>query len=564
MFRWKKQTHVSSEISPEEILLDAHNLPDYDAGRLEGRINRPIGTRALVPPIILLVATALVVIGRAGQLMALEYGHYEQLSENNRLGHSRILAERGIIYDRTGVELVWNAPYIEAGVVEQYHERVYATSTGSGHVLGYVRMPARDTKGVLYREGVEGVAGVELAYDKMLRGVDGTKIIETDARMDVVSEGLLEAPVSGRPLHLTVDARLQEALNKSIAELADRTPFTGGAGMLFDIQTGEILALTSYPEYEPSALVQGDAKKIASYATDPRTPYLNRAMAGQYTPGSIVKPYIAIGALNEGIVKPETSFVSTGSLRLANPYNPGQYTVFNDWRAHGVVDLKRAIAVSSDVYFYYVGGGFGAQEGLGITRIDEYMRLFGFGMPTGISLEGERFGTLPTPAWKAKMFPDDPDWRIGNTYHTAIGQYGMQVTLVQVVRAVAALANGGLLLTPRIETDYTQYGARAVDIPKEYLKIVREGMRDGVLDGTAKGLDVPYVTVAAKTGTAEIGLGKDFVHSWVTGFYPYDKPRYAFVILMEHGPRENLYGATFAMRQFLDWMHTNAPEYLSE
>ncbi len=556
----KKRT--SAEITPEEILLDASNLPEYSTGRLEGRLVSPVGPRALRPLAVLLIIAALVVLGRAGDLMAVNGATYKQLSENNRLGRSLLFAERGLIYDRNGVELAWNVPHEENGVRDTFDERAYATTTGLAHVLGYVRLPARDANGVLYRDGISGVSGVELSYDDYLRGDFGTRLVETDARMHVVSESILKEATPGKPLHLTIDTRLQTQLYDTIAKLAERIPFTGGAGVIMDVHTGEILALTSYPEYDPNALVSGNRALIAQYATDPRTPYLDRVVDGQYTPGSIVKPYIAVGALTEGVVNAQKTFVSTGALRLANPFDPGTYSVFTDWRPQGIVDLRRALAVSSNVYFYIVGGGFGDQEGLGIDRIDKYMQLFGFGMPTNIALEGERFGVIPSPAWKATTFPNDPEWRIGDTYHTAIGQYGVQVTPIQVVRAVAALANGGNLLTPRLETDITQYGARQLDLDPDYLATVRGGMRDAVLDGTAKGLNVPYMDIAAKTGTAELGVTKDYVNSWVTGFYPYENPHYAFVVLMEHGPRANELGGVFVMRTLFDWMRTHLPEYL--
>jgi penicillin-binding protein 2 len=496
--------------------------------------------------------------------MVLGAEHYSNLSERNRLGHSLLLAERGIIYDRNGVELAWNIPHIEDGKYEIYDERAYASTTGISHILGYIRMPARDNSGVLFREGIEGISGVELAYDETLRGINGTEIVETNAQMDIISKSLLEKAVSGEALQLTIDVRLQKALNDKIKELADDIPFKGGAGVFMDIETGEILAMTSYPEYDTNAIISGNEEKIASYNTDERTPWINRTLAGQYTPGSIVKPFLAASALNEGIVTPETTFLSTGALRLVNPYNPGQYSVFNDWRAHGVVDLKRAIAVSSNVYFYYIGGGFGEQKGLGITKIEKYMKMFGFGEVTGITLEGERTGTIPSPDWKKETFPDDPVWRIGDTYHTAIGQYGFQVTPLQAVRALSALANGGSLITPRIEAMYTPYMSKKITIPDEYLAQSRAGMRLAVTDpnGSARGLNVSYVNVAGKTGTAEVGISKNYTHSWVMGFYPYEKPKYAFVVLMEHGPRANLFGGTYVMRQFLDWMHENTPEYL--
>lgn len=562
LFRRKKNKHKDTLISPEEILLDASNLPSFAPNTLGGRLNTPIGPKALQPLILLMLLTGILLFARTGQLMVLGGEKYKTLSEGNRLGHSTIFSERGIIYDRNGVELAWNIPHIEDGLYEEYDERAYATTTGIGHVLGYVRMPKRDKSGVLFQEGIEGISGVELTFDEQLRGVNGIKIVETDARMDVVSEGLLEKPVSGEALHLTIDVRLQEALYGFIGELAEEVPFSGGAGVIMDVKTGEIIAMTSYPEYSPNALISGNTELIESYSSDARTPYLNRTLAGQYTPGSIVKPIMATAALNEGIVKSDTTFLSTGSLRLANPYHEGQYSVFTDWKAHGVVDLRRALAVSSNVYFYYVGGGFGNQEGLGITRIEKYMRMFGLGASTGIALEGERFGTIPSPEWKEKTFPTDPDWRIGDTYNTSIGQYGFQVTPIQMVRAVGAIANGGLLLTPRLDTNFTRYTTRKMDIPEEYFQIVRAGMRDSVTEGIATGLNVPYTQVAGKTGTAEIGVNKDHVHSWITGFFPYEKPRYAFAVLMEYGPRKNVLGGVYVMRKFLDWMHVNTPEYL--
>lgn len=552
------------EITPDEILLDAHNLPAYDPRRLEGRINQPIGTGAFR---LLWFGIALVggaVLARAGDLMLVKGAHYRELSEENMLGHSRIIPERGVITDRQGRELAWNVPLSREGTPEEFSGRAYATTSGSAHVVGYVRLPARDVHGVLYRTDTEGVAGAEQVFDALLRGTPGTKIVETDARMAEVSTGILEPPKPGASLTLSIDANLNYGLYEAMRELADRAPFTGGAGVIMDVATGELVALTSYPEYAPQAFVAGDQELIDAYASDLRLPYLDRVVSGQFTPGSIVKPYLAVAALEEGIVQPETSFVSTGALRLANPYAPDQYSLFTDWRAHGVVNLRRALAVSSNVYFYYIGGGFGSQEGLGIGRIESYLRRFGFGAPTGSGLLGEASGVLPSPSWKAATFPDDPTWRIGDTYHTSIGQYGTQVSPLQVVRAVASLANGGILLTPRIETAHTPYSAHSINVDDVMLRIVRDGMRDGVLDGIALGLNVPYLAIAAKTGTAEIGTGKDFVHSWVTGFFPYEKPRYAFVVLMEHGPSHNLFGATAAMRTFFDWMREHAPEYVRE
>jgi penicillin-binding protein 2 len=227
--------------------------------------------------------------------------------------------------------------------------------------------------------------------------------------------------------------------------------------------------------------------------------------------------------------------------------------------------MRRALAVSSDVYFYEIGGGFEDQPGLGIARLNAYFSLFGFGENDEKGFWGGPAGVVPSISWKEKVFPGDP-WRVGDTYFTAIGQYGFQVTLVQVMKALAALANDGIYMSPTIIKSATSSPVlgTALSIDPVNLKIVREGMRQGVTLGTASGLDVPYVEVAAKTGTAELGVSKAFVNSWVTGFFPYKNPRYAFVVMMERGPRANVFGATYVMRQLFDWMHIYTPKYFTE
>ena len=185
-----------------------------------------------------------------------------------------------------------------------------------------------------------------------------------------------------------------------------------------------------------------DEVKIGSYYKDTSNPFLNRVISGLYAPGSIVKPFLAFAALEEKVISPEKEIISTGQILVLNPYNPDKPSIFKDWKAHGAVDMKRAIAVSSDVYFYEIGGGFGSQKGLGIDRIKKYLEIFGFTKKTGFDFQKEATGVIPDPAWKEKTFNGEI-WRIGDTYNTAIGQYGLQITPIQAVTAVAALANGG-------------------------------------------------------------------------------------------------------------------------
>jgi penicillin-binding protein 2 len=224
------------------------------------------------------------------------------------------------------------------------------------------------------------------------------------------------------------------------------------------------------------------------------------------------------------------------------------------------VDVRHAIAVSSDVYFYEVGGGFEGQKGLGIDNLDKYLRLFGFGSPSGLSGFDEPSGTIPTPEWKLKNFGGDP-WRVGDTYHTAIGQYGVQVTPLQAARAVASIANGGFLVTPTLIASSTPE-RKDLGLSSHILDVVKEGMRLSVTEGTAAAVNLPYIKMGGKTGTAQVGVKNEYVNSWIVGFFPYDKPKYAFAIVLERAPAGTLFGAPAAAADFFAWMREHAPDYL--
>jgi len=560
--RFRKRGKPSVEIYPDEIFLDSENLPDFDVHQFEGRIEKPISLTTIVSLSVVFSLLLIVLLGRSWVLQARDGSIYASKSEANRLKETILFSQRGAIFDRFGTKLAWNA----LGEDGDFSIRAYTKDAGFSHVLGYVKYPAKDKYGVYYRNDFQAMDGVEKYFDDILSGSHGVKIVETDALGEVKSESTLRSSVDGANLTLSIDARLEKKLYEAIRDLANRVGFTGGGGAIMDVHTGEIVALTSYPEYDNAVMSSGaDAAKITKYFSDIRKPFLNRVTSGLYTPGSIVKPYVAIGALEEGVITPEKQILSTGSISVPNPYDPEKKTVFNDWKAHGLVDMQHAIAVSSNVYFYEVGGGYGDQPGLGIDRINKYLSLFNLGTSPESGFFSGPDGTIPSPEWKDRVFPGDP-WRIGDTYYTAIGQYGFQVTPLQMLRAVSSIANGGILLHPTIlsiaSSTIPVLPGELLPVSEDHLKIVRGGMRLGAQIGSASGLNVPYVAVAAKTGTAELGVFKQFVNSWVTGFFPYENPRYAFVIIMEHGSRTNLYGGTYVMREMLDWMHENTPEYL--
>ncbi len=246
---------------------------------------------------------------------------------------------------------------------------------------------------------------------------------------------------------------------------------------------------------------------------------------------------------------------------MPNPYDPAHPSIFKDWKALGAMDVRGAIAYSSDVYFYTVGGGFGGQKGLGIERLAYWFRLFGYTTPTGIELSREATGFVPTPAWKEETL--DEDWRIGDTYHTAIGQYAMQITPLEAVRSIAAIANGGKLVKPTILAGQAPQG-ESIAVSQDALQIVREGMRKGATEGTSVGLnDLSFVHLAGKTGTAQLGFHNEYYNSWAVGFFPYEHPKYAYAVVMERGPAGNAVGGIYVMHQFLSALHASAPEYFT-
>lgn len=552
----KRRRGREHELAPDEIFLDSSNLPDFDHARLEGRLERPVSRGAFFGLSLATVVLFSALFVQAGTLEIVKGDAYATQSEKNRLRPEVIFAERGAITDRNGAPLAWN----EAGE-DGYPDRKYLPF-GFSHILGYVSYPEKDKAGNYYDTEIVGLAGVEKAFDERLAGVNGTLLIEEDARGDVESQGTIVAAKNGDTLALSIDARAQEAFASAIKELADKIPFKGGAGILMDVTTGEIHALVSYPEYDSNILSAGSPRDvIASYNTDSSEPYLDRPVSGLYTPGSIVKPMIAAGAFNDGIISAEKEIVSTGSISIPNIYDPSNPTIFRDWKAHGATNMREAIAVSSDVYFYTVGGGFGGQKGLGIERLDYWYRTFGFTTKTGIEIAGENTGFIPTPAWKEETY-DEP-WRIGNTYHTSIGQYSMQITPLEAIRAVAAIANSGKLLKPTLIKDAAIQG-ESIPVSQEGLRIAREGMRLGVTEGTSIGLN-PYseVRAAGKTGTAQLGVNNEYYNSWSVGFFPYDKPKYAWVVVMERGPAGNATGGIYVMSQVFSKLRQTAPEYFS-
>lgn len=566
---WKQKKR--KRVAFEEIFMDSSNLPSFNQGRMEGKRELPITVYNVGVVAVVFVLIALWFLWKMYSLQITQGAEFRDISENNSLDTTVIIAERGVVYDRNGELLAWNEPDKEG--VYSFPVRAYTDRMGLGQLIGYVSYPLKDKKGFYYRTEYIGRNGVESSYNNILSGTNGQQIIETDALGVVIGEHVVDAPMSGDELTLSLDVRLSEAMYNIIATSSIKAGFRSGAAAIMDVHTGEILAMTSFPSYDPEVMADGDdVDLIAEYNTDPQFPFLNKVFAGVYVPGSVVKPFVAYAGLVEGIITEHTRIYSNGALVIPNPYTPSQPSRFADWRAQGDVTARDALAYSSNVFFYLVGGGLPQNAvpqagldypfpGLGIAKLNEHFEFFGFGQKTGIILANEQTGLVPSPEWKQEVF--DEDWRLGNTYHSSIGQFGWQVTPLQMLVAYSALANGGRFFVPQILKDaQPEYVDKELDM--RALEIVREGMHmtTNAERGTALALGRQAIPVAAKSGTAEIGYGNQFVNSWAAGYFPYEEPKYAFILMMDKAPRSNRLGATTIMGEVITWMEKNTPKYL--
>lgn len=559
LFR-KRDLTGGGDIAPDEIFLDSQNLPDFNTDQFEGRIEKPISRNVFTMVYLFIFIVGSIFVYKVWNLQIEDGDVFRTRSDNNSLHKTFIYADRGVIFDRNNVPLAWN----EANPnTDDYSLRAYATSTGLSTILGYIKYPSKDSSGFYYQEKFVPKDGMEKIYNDYISGKDGTKIVETDVRGNVVSESVVDKPVDGENLQTSIDIRLQRRLYASLLDIADRAGYKGGAGIIMDVHTGEILASSNFPEYDSKVMTDGsNSKKINEWLNSSNHPFLNRVVQGLYTPGSIMKLFVAMGVLDQKVISPTKQILSTGSITIPNPFYPDKPSVFMDWKAHGLADLRRAIAVSSNVYFYEVSGGYKDQKGIGIGNLDRYVAMFGFGTTTNINFMGEKYGTIPSPEWKKKAFNGE-EWRVGDTYNTSIGQYGFQVTPLQVVRAVGAIATDGKILTPTfIKNTGQPVEIKEVGLNPSDYKIVKEGMRQGVTEGTSQAINFPFVKVASKTGTAQIGVAKDEVNSWVVGFWPYENPKYAYAVVMERGSKNNQFGAVLVMQEFLNWVSVYAPNYL--
>lgn len=446
--------------------------------------------------------------------------------------------------------------------------RYYPQGTLTAHVVGYTGLVSEDELEQLDPEQYTntsqvGKIGIEGYYEKLLHGSVGIRQVETNAEGRAVRQVSYTQPVPGSDLYLSIDVKLQEAAEKALGK-AD------GAVVAIDPTTGEILALVSRPSYDPNLFASGiDPDDYAKLQDDPHQPLFNRALRGQYPPGSTVKPFLGLAALDYNVVNPFADLMCPGYFYL--PSNPNPY---RDWRAggHGETNMVKAIAQSCDVYFYTVA------MKLGIDRVHDFLTQFGLGQPPGVDMVGALSGVIPSPEWKRRTL--HKPWYLGETVITGIGQGYMLVTPLQLAAATATLAMHGQRFLPHtlhavgdplsgVVSDTTPQALPSVVVntPGAWdliVKAMSEVTRPG---GTASlsGIGAKYA-IAGKTGTAQVHAKKLGVmgeedesdvpqelrdHAVFIAFAPAAAPRIAIAVLVEHGGGGGAVAAPVA-RQVMD------------
>ena len=487
--------------------------------------------------------------------------------------------------------------------------RDYPSGALTSHIVGYMgHIPADqlaqyEDQGYRQDEQV-GLAGLETSFEDALRGKPSRQTIEVDVhgrRVRTVGEPDPAQP--GHNLVLSLDLDLQRAATEALQEALDNSEgfkkSAEGVAIAMDPRNGKILALVSLPSYDNNLFAKGITTEAWNALTsDPNLPLFNRAISGQYPPGSIFKTIVAAGGLQEGTITARSRLgdgfdgSNDGVIWLPNEYFPWDRSMaqpFVSWNAklgfgHGMITVRDALAVSDDIFFYELGGGYPDRYvGLGSKGIGDYARAFGLDAVTGIDVPGEASGHVPDSKWKRHTYAEN--WLTGDTYNMSIGQGYLLTTPLQMTSATAAVANRGSLWKPQIVdhiTDdkgnivqpYQPKLLREVPVDPKDLDVVREGMFGAVNwpNGTAARVRVPGVVVAGKTGTAEFARDEDKdgepdrdekdnlpTHAWFTSFAPYNDPEIVVTVFVANGGEGSAVAAPVATKILQAYFDKNPP-----
>jgi penicillin-binding protein 2 len=509
------------------------------------------------------------ILSRLEESLNLESGSIEKILESADMEkqNSIILARELKVDDVIKIKNLNLSPVR----VEDDFERSYYGEGTFSHIVGYTgSVSEKDVKAdaSLSYNDIIGKSGIESYYDKELRGEDGKIINYRNAKGEIVGNKLLSEAANGFQFHSTIDSGLQSYFSDSLERTLRRLGSGAGTGIAINPQNGKILSLVSLPSFDNNEIKSADL-------INPAKPFFNRAVSGEYAPGSTIKPLVAFAALKEGLISPEKQIFSAGYIEIPNPYNPEKPSRFPDWKANGWVNLYSAIARSCNIYFYAIGGGFGDVKGLGIERLNEYWGKFGLGRKTGIDLPGEKIGFLPDENTKEESGGEI--WRIGDTYNVSIGQGDLLVTPLQLINYTSAIANGGKFYRPFVidkiadgkgnsVREISPEIIRDISADAEEIKLVQSAMLDtvGKSYGTANLLSDLPISAAAKTGTAQIE-GNTKINALFIGYLPAEAlekagapldKQIAILVLVEDA-KEGALNAVPVANEVLRWYYEN-------
>ena len=438
-------------------------------------------------------------------------------------------------------------------MVENDFRRSYPKGSFFSSVIGYT---GQNESG-----SIVGKTGLESYYDDKLRGTDGVYMYRRDARGSTLDERLQSPAQSGLPITTTIDAELQEYFYHRMSEGLRVLGLTSGVGMAIDPRNGEVRALVNFPSYDNNLFVTpGVGKQRVALFNDKNLPLFNRAVSGAYNPGSTIKPLVAIAGLREGVIDSTTTIYSKGYIEIPNPYvpdRPAKFVEFNQ-KVLGWVDVRSALAKSSNVFFASVGGGFEKIKGLGIERLREYWQQFGLGQKTGIDLGPEIAGFLPSPAEKLERTRQS--WRLGDSFNVSIGQGDLLVSPIQLLNYIALIANNGIAYKPHLVLKIGENAVRpevSIDHSNWLAELsqAQRGMREGVVEsyGTAHALSGLSIEVAAKTGSAQVQNNQK-TNAFFVGYGPYKNPELVILVLVEDA-KEGSLNAIPIGKDVFDWYH---------
>jgi len=458
-----------------------------------------------------------------------------------------------------------NLSQLPGVAIQAETERSYPQGNVAAHVIGYVgEISAKGLKQEKFQDLVLGSAvgkyGLELEYDRVLRGRVGHKTIEVDARGHERRAIQVKEPIPGDNLHLTIDLPLQRLAEELLEGLV-------GVIVALDPKNGDVLALASHPTFDPNVLTRGlSVSHWNQIRHDSRKPMTNRAIQGQYPPGSVFKLIVAAAGLESDSILRSTSFECSGRFQMGN-------RVFKDWKkeGHGLVNLHKGLVHSCDIYFYTLG------RQLGIEKLAQYAEQFGLGRRTGIDLPAEKQGIMPSREWKERVLGER--WYPGETISVAIGQSYVTVTPLQMATLIGTIANNGLQYQPRVVrqlekrhdgtfVDIKPLRSGVVPIQHDTLIALREALRDVVASGTGRRAQLRDISISGKTGTAQVvSLGKveseDAVprrlrdHAWFVAYAPSDDPKIAVSVIVEHMGHGGAVAAPIAREIIAEYLHSD-------